>query len=40
MRKHTKLKDVFVRNYTRTRFGKEENVRQHWRSHPHQLSLF
>ena len=33
-------KSVFVRNYTRVRFGNLENVCQHWRSHPGQLSLF
>jgi len=38
--RHIKRKDVFVRNYTRMRFGKEESVCQHWRSHPGQLSLF
>lgn len=40
MPRHIKPKDVFVRNYTRHRFGKDENVRQHWRSRPQQLSLF
>lgn len=40
MRNFSKVKDVFVRQYTRHRFGRDENVRQHWRSHPHQLSLF
>lgn len=37
---NTRLKDVFVRAYTRIRFGRTENVCQHWRSHPGQLSLF
>lgn len=35
-----KIKDVFVRQYTRFRLGKWENVRQHWRSHPGQMELF
>ena len=35
-----KIKSVFVRAYTRFRFGKLENVCQHWRSHPGQLTLF
>ena len=35
-----KPKSVFVRTYTRLRFGKIENVCQHWRSLPHQLVLF
>lgn len=33
-------KDVYVRQYTRRRFGRIESVCQHWRSHPHQLNLF
>lgn len=33
-------KTVYVREYTRFRFGKFESVCQHWRSHPGQLSLF
>lgn len=33
-------KSVFVRQYTRFRLGKWEQVCQHWRSHPHQLALF
>jgi len=32
-------KTVFVRAYVRFRFGKLENVCQHWRSHPGQLSF-
>lgn len=41
MRIHAyKLKSVFVRPYIRFRFGRLENVCQHWRSWPHQLSLF
>ena len=35
-----KPKNVFVRMYLRFRFGKLERVRQHWRSHPNQLTLF
>ena len=27
-------KDVHVRNYQRSRFGKTEFVCEHWRSHP------
>jgi hypothetical protein len=27
-------KDVHVRQYTRTRFGRTEFVTDHWRSHP------
>lgn len=33
-------KSVFVRAYTRIRFGELEYVRWHWRSHPGQLELF
>lgn len=36
----SKPKSVRVRAYTRIRFGSLENVCQHWRSYPHQLSLF
>ena len=36
---HMRPKDVFVRMYTRFRFNKLENVRQHWRSHPQQLAF-
>jgi hypothetical protein len=35
----TQVKSVFVRAYRRHRFGREEHVRQHWRSWPHQLSF-
>lgn len=31
---HEKPKDVHVREYSRVRFGKEESVREHWRSSP------
>lgn len=31
---------VYVRAYTRFRFGKLENVSQHCRSYPGQLTLF
>lgn len=34
------LKSVFVNAYTRFRLGKLENVRQHFRSFPHQYDLF
>lgn len=37
---HYKPKNVFVRAYVRLRFGRLENVCQHWRSHPNQLPLF
>ncbi len=37
---HHRLKSVFVNPYVRFRFGRLENVRQHWRSHPNQLTLF
>lgn len=33
-------KSVFVRPYIRVRFGSVENVCQHWRSPPQQLTLF
>lgn len=36
----TKGKDVYVREYSRIRFGREENVCDHWRSRPYQLPLF
>lgn len=36
----TRAKDVYVRRYNRRRFGRVEQVRQHWRSYPRQLSLF
>lgn len=35
-----KEKSVFVRAYVRFRFGRMENVCQHWRSYPRQLVLF
>jgi hypothetical protein len=35
-----KPKTVYVTSYRRWRFGRTEHVRQHWRSHPDQLSLF
>jgi hypothetical protein len=37
---YARRKSVHVRAYTRVRFGREENVCQHWRSHPGQMSLF
>jgi hypothetical protein len=36
---YLKSKSVFVRAYIRLRFGKIENVCQHWRSAPEHLSL-
>jgi hypothetical protein len=38
--RYRRVKDVFVRAYSRFRFGKLENVCQHFRSHPGQLELF
>ena len=35
-----KRRNVFVRAYVRFRFGRIENVCQHWRSNPQQLILF
>lgn len=40
MRFNTRVRSVFVRAYTRFRFGRTESVCQHWRSHPGQLTLF
>ena len=40
MRNQISIKDVFVTQYMRFRFNRWEHVSQHWRSHPHQLSLF
>jgi hypothetical protein len=40
MNMRSRIKTVFVRAYTRFRFGKLENVCQHWRSHPWQMELF
>ena len=37
---YNNLKNVFVRAYVRFRFGRIENVCQHWRSHPGRLTLF
>lgn len=34
------LKSVYVREYVRWRFGRLENVTDHYRSHPNQLELF
>lgn len=36
---YARIKSVFVRAYVRFRFGRLENVCQHWRSHPGQLEL-
>jgi len=35
----TRLKDVHVRDYDRTRLGRREHVREHWRSKPHQYTF-
>lgn len=35
----SRAKNVFVRAYTRVRFGNLENVCAHWRSDPRQLSF-
>lgn len=35
-----KVKGVHVRAYVRFRFGRLEDVCQHWRSYPGQLVLF
>lgn len=37
---YTRRRSVFVRAYTRFRFGCREFVTQHWRSHPGQMELF
>jgi len=36
----SKVKSVYVCAYPRFRFGRWESVRQHWRSHPGQMTLF
>lgn len=36
---HRHIKSVFVRAYTRIRFGRLEYVVQHWRSYPGQMEL-
>lgn len=36
---YRRLKSVFVRAYDRYRFGRWENVCQHYRSHPGQMSF-
>jgi len=38
--RYSRLRSVFVRAYTRFRFGRTEHVCQHFRSHPGQLELF
>lgn len=38
--RYAKIRDVYVRRYSRVRFGRLETVRQHFRSHPGQLALF
>ena len=35
--RYSKIKSVFVNAYSRFRFGKLEDVCQHWRSHPGQM---
>jgi hypothetical protein len=37
---YDRWRSVFVRAYTRFRFGHPEIVCQHWRSHPGQMQLF
>jgi len=37
---YLRAKAVFVRAYIRLRFGRIENVCQHWRSMPYQMTLF
>ncbi len=37
---HIRKGSVYVRAYIRFRFGRFENVCQHYRSYPHQLPLF
>lgn len=37
---YNRWRSVFVRTYTRRRFGRRESVCQHWRSHPGQMQLF
>jgi len=36
---YERTKGVFVRAYTRLRFGRIETVCAHWRSYPHQLAF-
>lgn len=35
----SKVKNIFVHRYTRFRFGRTENVCQHWRSAPGQMEF-
>ncbi len=37
--RYSKIKSVFVNAYRRFRFGKWEDVCQHWRSHPDQMDF-
>lgn len=37
---YTRRQGVFVRAYSRFRFGCREFVCQHWRSYPGQMELF
>ena len=36
---YTIVKGVFVRSYTRIRYGRLEQVTAHWRSWPHQIAF-
>jgi hypothetical protein len=36
MTQTAKTRDVYAREYVRIRFGREETVREHWRSWPRQ----
>jgi hypothetical protein len=36
---YTKVKDVFVSQYTRIRYGRLEHVTAHWRLLPHQYAF-
>lgn len=37
---YVRWKSVFVRAYVRFRYGRREQVCQHWRSNPGQMQLF
>jgi hypothetical protein len=39
MESHWDNRTVFVREYERVRFGRQERVRAHWRSKPQQFVL-
>jgi len=36
---HGRPKDVRVRAYSRIRYGRQEHITAHWRSHPRQYVL-